>query len=196
MAVVRGKDFKLYVNDSDVPATPDWLELTNVRDVTRNLAKALADASTRLSDYRQQVGTLKDLSLDTQIVYDPADPLFVILQEAFDTDTNLEILDLDGSIDTAGSKGLKFMSQITNFTTAEALEDVGLVDVTFVVGYDSANPPVGVQVTTPGAVVPLVTGEMRQQNRKARATGNNTEGPPRDDRENTVDQERLQEVES
>jgi hypothetical protein len=175
MPVVRGKDFKLYVNDAApvVPPAPEnppeWLELSNVRDVTRNLTKALADASTRLSDFRQQVGTLKELSLDTQIVYDPTDPLFLIIQGAFDTDANLDILDLDGSIDVVGSKGLRFRGQVTNFTTGEALEDVGLVDITFVVGYDAANPPHGVEVVVAGTVEPA---QAWRQGRTRNGNGN------------------------
>lgn len=161
MPVVRGKDFKLYVNTAVSPAPDDFLELSNVRDVTRNLTKALADASTRLSDYRAQVGTLKELSLDTQVVYSPDDELFQILQDAFDNDTNLDLLDLDGSIDTIGSKGLRFMGQVTNFTTNEALEDVGLVDITIVPGYDAANPPHGVEVAVAGAVVPTASSMKR-----------------------------------
>jgi hypothetical protein len=153
MGVVRGKDFKLYA-DTSLTATPDWTELTNCRDVTRNLEKALADASTRLSDYRQQVGTLKELSLDFQIVYDPDDELFQLLADHFDSDENLMLLDLDGSIDVVGTKGLQFDSQITAFKTSEALEDVGLVDVTAVVAY-SSFVPTHVSVTTGGAVVPV-----------------------------------------
>ena len=154
MPVVRGKDFKLYADTGTTPGTPVWTELTNCRDVTRNLEKALADASTRLSDYRQQVGTLKELSLDFQIVYDPEDELFQLLADHFDSDANLMLLDLAGSITVVGTKGLQFDAQITKFGVSEALEDVGLVDVTAVVAY-SDFVPTHVSVSVSGTVTPV-----------------------------------------
>ena len=51
-----------------------------------------------------------------------------------------------------GSKGIRFMGEVSNFTTNEALEDVGLVDVTLVVGYAPDNLPRRVEVATPGSV--------------------------------------------
>lgn len=156
MAVVRGKDFKLYRNtDAPYDSDPTWGEVTNVRDLTRNKTKALADASIRGSEYRQQVGTLKDLSLDFQMVYDPDDADVIAYEEAYEDDSNVETLVLDGPIDTIGSKGVRFMAQVTDFTINEALEDVGLVDVKIVVGYDSSNLPRRVHVTSPGDVVDL-----------------------------------------
>ncbi len=153
MAVVRGKDFKLYRNSDDpYDNSPTWTLVDNVRDLTRNLEKALADASIRGSTFRQQVGTLKDLSLDFQMVYDPSDTDLVAYENAFYDDSNIETLILDGPIGTAGSKGIRFMAQITKFTVNEALEDVGLVDVTVTVGYDSSNLPRRVEVVTPGSV--------------------------------------------
>jgi hypothetical protein len=152
MAVVRGKDFFLYRN-SATPGTPTWVEIENVRDVTRTLEKSLADASVRGSSYRLQVGTLKDLSVEFQMVYDDEDVDVDALEDAFQDDSNIEFLTLDGPIGTVGSKGLRFMGQVTNFSVNEALEDVGLIDVTLVPGFDSANLPRRVNVAVAGAVV-------------------------------------------
>lgn len=153
MAVVRGKDFKLYRNtDTPYDNDPTWAEVTNVRDLTRNREKALADASTRASSYRQQVPTLKDLSLDFQMVYDPDDTHLIAFEDAYEADELIELLILDGPISTVGSKGIRFMGEVSNFTTNEALEDVGLVDVTLVVGYAPDNLPRRVEVATPGSV--------------------------------------------
>ena len=71
MSVTRGKDFKLYRNTDDpYDNSPNWSLVTNVRDLTRNVEKALADASTRAADVRQQVSTMIDVSIDFQMVYD------------------------------------------------------------------------------------------------------------------------------
>jgi hypothetical protein len=154
---VRGKDFKLYRNvDVVYDSQPTWQLVTNVRDLTSNLEKALADASTRATSFRQQVGTLKDLNVDFQMVYTNTDVDVAAFELAFYNDSNMELLDLDGDIQTTGSRGVRFMAQVTKFTRNEALEDVGLIDVSIVVGYAPTNAPRRVHVTTPGTVTDTV----------------------------------------
>ena len=153
MAVVRGKDFKLYRNTDDpYDNSPTWSLVTNVRDLTRNREKDLADASIRGSSYHLQVATLKTFGIDFQMVYDPADTDVIAFEAAYEDDTDIEMLILDGSIDTAGSKGIRFQGQVSKFTVNEALADVGLVDVSIVPGYTPTNLPRRVSVVTPGTV--------------------------------------------
>lgn len=148
MAVTRGKDFKLYLNvDDPYDNSPTWEEVTNVRDLTRNLEKNMADASIRGSSFRLQVGTLKDFSVEFQMVYDPDDEHYARIEEAFFNDDDLEFAILDGPIDENDSGGIRFMAQVGNFTVNEALEDVGLTDVTLVPGYTPDNLPRRVIVT-------------------------------------------------
>jgi hypothetical protein len=151
MAAVRGKDFKLYRNTGNTN-TPTWTEVTNVRDVTRNLELALADASIRGSSFKQQVGTMKDLSLDTQMVYDQADAAYTAFEDSFFNATTLDLLVLDGSIATVNNKGLRFEAQVTTFSVNEGLEDVGLTDVTVVPAYSTTNPPRRVNVANANTV--------------------------------------------
>lgn len=153
MAAVRGKDFKMYRNtDSPIDGTPTWVLMTNVRDVTRKLEKAVADASVRGSSFKMQVGTMNDLSIDFQMVYDGGSDAIAV-EDAYFDGTDLELLLLDGSIATVGSKGIRVQSQVTSFTVNEALEDVGLIDVTVVPGYAPSNLPRRVEVAVANAVV-------------------------------------------
>jgi len=153
MSVTRGKDFKLYRNTDDpYDSSPTWSEVTNVRDLTRTLEPALADASIRGSDFRLQVPTLKEFTVDFQMVYDPDDTHYDAMEDAFFANDGQEFLILDGSIDTAGSKGIRFQGYIGNFSVNEALEDVGLTDVSLVPGYFPDNLPRRVIVNTPGSV--------------------------------------------
>jgi hypothetical protein len=153
MAVVRGKDFKLYRNtDSPYDNSPTWSLVTNVRDLTRNLEKDLADASVRGSSFRLQVATMKSFSIDFQMVYDGADTDVQAFEAAYINDTDIEMLVLDGPIGTAGSKGLRFQGQVSKFTVNEALGDVGLIDVSIAPGYTPTNLPRRVSVVTPGTV--------------------------------------------
>jgi len=167
MGATRGKDFKLYYGKTIPPAAypplnTDLVELLDCRDVTRNNEKALADASIRGSKYRMQVGTLNEFSLDFQMVYDNADPGFKFLQDAYDNNSSIYILDVDGDVlttDTGATAlltGLQLMGQVTKFSVAEALEDVGLIDCTIVPAYDSVNLPGRVTSQQPnGAITPI-----------------------------------------
>lgn len=153
MPVVRGKDFKLYHNTDDpYDNSPTWSEVTNVRDVTRGFEPAMADASIRGSDFRLQVPTLKEFSLDFQMVYDQGDTHYAAFEDAFFANEMREFVVLDGPISVVGSKGVRFMGYIGNFTVNEALEDVGLTDVTIVPGYSPDNLPRRVEVASPGSV--------------------------------------------
>jgi len=139
MSVTRGKDFKLYRNtDEPYDNSPSWSLVTNVRDLTRNVEKALADASTRAASVRQQVSTMIDVSIDFQMVYDGGSDV-TAFEDAFWESTDIELAFLDGLISVSGAKGLRGMFQVSKFTVNEALEDVGLVDVTVVPAYYPTN---------------------------------------------------------
>ena len=139
MSVTRGKDFKLYRNSDDpYDNSPSWSLVTNVRDLTRNVEKALADASTRAASVRQQVSTMIDVSIDFQMVYDGGSDV-TAFEDAFWESTDIELAFLDGLISVSGAKGLRGMFQVSKFTVNEALEDVGLVDVTVVPAYYPTN---------------------------------------------------------
>lgn len=139
MSVTRGKDFKLYRNTDDpYDNSPTWSLVTNIKDLTRNVEKALADASTRVSSVRQQVSTMIDVSIDFQMVYDGGSDV-TAFEDAFWEETDIELAFLDALISVNGAKGLRGMFQVSKFTVNEALEDVGLVDVTVVPAYYPTN---------------------------------------------------------
>lgn len=156
MAAKRGRDFKLYRNTDDpYDSSPTWSEVTNVRDLSRSIEKLLANASIRGSEWVLQVATQKQLEITFQMVYDPDDTHYDAMETAFYDDAiHLEeFLILDGPIGTVGSKGLRVHAEISNFSVNEALEDVGLTDVTLVPGYAPTNLPRRVHVVTAGSVV-------------------------------------------
>ena len=151
MSVTRGKDFKLYRNtDSPYDNSPAWSLVTNVRDLTRNVEKAMADASTRANNVRQQVSTMIDVSIDFQMVYDGGADVSAF-EDAFWDETDIELAFLDALIATSGAAGLRGMFQVSKFSVNEALEDVGLVDVTVVPAYYPTN--VARRVTSNGTTL-------------------------------------------
>jgi len=129
MAIVLGLDAKLYRNTA-VWATPTWSLVDNVRDLTTSVEKGDADVSTRGSGgWRQHAVTLKDGSIDFEMVWDTADAEFTALKDAFFNDTTVEMAALDLLVATTGAQGLHADFNVGDFSRAEALEDALKVSV-------------------------------------------------------------------
>ena len=140
MATRLGMDAKLYRNTGSY-ATPVWVEVTNVKDLTLNLEKGEADVTTRANQgWRATVGTLKDASIDFQMVWDTADAGFAAIQQAFFGNTPVEFAVMDGMIDDTASEGLRATFDVFSFTRNEALEEAIMVDVTIKPTYATVAP--------------------------------------------------------
>jgi len=120
---------KLYYNAGSY-ATPDWKELKNVKDVTLNMEKGEADVTTRgNAGWRATVGTLKEGSLEFEMVWDTEDEGFAALQAAWFGDTPVEMAVMDGPIATSGSQGLRATMSVISFSRKEPLEEAMSVSV-------------------------------------------------------------------
>lgn len=140
MTTRLGMDAKLYRNTGTY-AAPTWVELTNVKDVTLNLDKADADVTTRANNgWRATAGTLKDASVEFQMVWDTADAGFTAIQQAYFGNTPIEVAVMDGPIATTGTQGLRATVGVFSFKRNEALEEAITVDVTLKPTY-AANAP-------------------------------------------------------
>jgi hypothetical protein len=159
---MRGLDAKMYYLGSGVRATwgaadPDDIhegaapanltEMGNVRDLTLNLEEGEADATTRANaGWRATEPTLKEGSVEFEMVYDTSDEAFNKFFAAWNKRTAIACAILDGDKATAGTQGLWADFKVINFTKSEALEDVQLVSVTIKPAY-STVPPEWVRVT-------------------------------------------------
>jgi len=122
MSVKLGMDAKLYRNDGTYEV-PDWVEMTNVKDLTLNNEKGEADVTTRANNgWRATVGTLKDGSVEFEMVWDTEDESFTAIQEAYFGNTSIEFAVMDGDIEAAGSQGLRATMSIMSFSRNEPLE--------------------------------------------------------------------------
>ena len=140
MSVKLGLDAKLFRN-SGLYATPTWNEITNVRDLTLNLEAGEADVTTRGNNgWRATVATLKDGSIEFEMVWDSDDTDFTAIRDAFLNKTAVELAVLDGDVVTTGSQGLRASFMVTSFSRNEPLEEAITVSVTMKPTY-SANPP-------------------------------------------------------
>jgi hypothetical protein len=136
-----GLDAKLYRN-SGAFATPTWNELTNAKDVTLNLESGEADASRRgTGGWRETLMTLKDGSIEFELVYDNTDAEFVALKDAFLASTPVDMLALDGDVTVSGNQGLRIIAQVTSFSRNEPLEEALTVSVTIKPTPNPDSPP-------------------------------------------------------
>ncbi|GJQ30667.1 MAG: hypothetical protein HBSAPP03_25510 [Phycisphaerae bacterium] len=114
-----------------------WTALGNVKDVTLNLETGEADVTTRANaGWRATVGTLKEASVEFEMVWDTADAGFTAIKNAFFNNAVIGLQVLDG---TSG-QGLQADFSITNFSRSEALEEAITVSVTAKVTYSATAP--------------------------------------------------------
>lgn len=140
MGVKLGMDAKLYRNLGSYE-TPTWAEVKNVKDVTLNLEAGEADVTTRgNAGWRANIATLKDASLEFEMVWDTDDDDFSAIRQAFLSSGAVEFAVMDGDIETEGSQGLRATMAITGFSRSEPLEEAISVSVTAKPTY-ADNPP-------------------------------------------------------
>ncbi len=90
--------------------------------------------------WRANVGTLKDGTVEFQMVYDTADTDFDALQSAFLNNTTIEFLVLDGDVGTSGNEGLRATMIVSKFSIPQNLEEAMMVDVTIQPTYATNAP--------------------------------------------------------
>jgi len=140
MGVKLGGQAKLYYNTGTY-AAPVWAVLANVKDLTLNLEKGEADVTTRGNQgWRATLGTLKEGSVEFEMVWDTEDDGFTAIQQAYFGDTAIEVAVMDGDITEAGSQGLRASMSVTKFTRKEPLEEALGVEVSLKPSY-AANAP-------------------------------------------------------
>jgi len=134
-------DAKLYCKIGGVGGSGSWLELTNVKDVTLNLETGEADVTTRgNAGWRATVGTLKEGSVEFEMVWDTEDAGFSAIKDAYFDNAKIGFAVMDGDIAASGSQGLQADFSITNFSRKEPLEEALAVSVTAKPTYSDTAP--------------------------------------------------------
>jgi len=137
MGIKLGMEARLNYKTGGQSGGGSWNELANTRDVTLNLETGEADVTTRAnSGWRATVGTLKEVSVEFEMVWDTADAGFTAIKNAFFNNEMIGLRVLDGD----GGQGLQADFSITNFSRNEALEEAITVSVTAKVTYSDTPP--------------------------------------------------------
>ena len=140
MAIRLGMDAVLNFKVGGQGGVGAWVELTNAKDVTLSLEAGEADVTTRANaGWRAIVATLKEASVEWEMVWDTADAGFGAVKDAFLTNGVIGIQILDGS-GSGGGEGLQADFMITGFSRNEPLEEALTMSVTAKVTY-STTPP-------------------------------------------------------
>ena len=133
-----GKDCKFYYSGDlltgeagGLPADLSWNLIDNVRDLTLNLESGEADVTTRgNAGWRATMSTLKDGSLDFEMLWETGDAAFDALKDAWLLGTEIALAAMDGNIAESDSEGLVSNFVVTSFSRAEPLEEGVTVSVT------------------------------------------------------------------
>ncbi len=123
-----GLDMFLYWND-DVRGSPDWQPITNVRDLTGPDSMGEADVSRRAVGRKESEPTLRDISIEWEMVYDPSDAGFAEVQTRYYARTLMELALANEAIATSGAEYLRVECKIVKFERNEALEGANLYSV-------------------------------------------------------------------
>jgi len=140
MAIRLGMEAVLNYKTGGQDGGGAWTELANVRDVTLSLEAGEADVTTRAnSGWRAVVATLKEASVEFEMVWDTADAGFGAVKDAYLNNAPIGMQILDGSSSGAG-EGLQADFMITSFSRSESLEEAITVSVTAKVTYSDTPP--------------------------------------------------------
>ena len=137
MSIRLGMEAVLNFKNGGQGGAGSWNELANVRDVTLSLETGEADVTTRAnSGWRATVATLKEASVEFEMVWDSTDTGFTAIKNAYINNGVIGMQVLDGP----SGEGLQADFMITAFSRSESLEEAITVSVTAKVTY-SATPP-------------------------------------------------------
>jgi len=144
VAIKLGMEATLNYMEGGQSGGGSWNELANTKDVTLNLEAGEADVTTRANNgWRAIVATLKEASVEFEMVWDTGDAGFAAIKDAYLNNDIIGLQILDGD-DSGGGEGLQADFMITSFSRSEALEEAIMVSVTAKVTY-SATPPTWIE---------------------------------------------------
>ena len=125
-----GMNAKIYQGPSGTDLA-SLTEMSNVKDGTLNLEAGEADVTTRANQgWRATAPTLRECTVEFQMVWKPGDAVFDAIKTAFLTSGTVALAVLDQKVGISGAQGPLGDFSITNFSRNEALEEAIVADVT------------------------------------------------------------------
>jgi hypothetical protein len=129
----------IYLNTATF-ASPTWVAVSLVGDVTVTPAWDMGEANTRGNRLKQKVKTMLDITVSAKVRADDADTSYDTLWEAAHNDTVLNMLVLDGPLTKQGARGYWM-----DFQVAKSSQDQSLGSVIFTEFEFTPTPSVNAQ---------------------------------------------------
>ena len=121
---MKGYNAGLYVNNAD-DGSSTYVVVAKVRNVDTSLEASEIDATSRMDDgWTKTVAGLKSWGVGYDIIYDPIDPAWLLLQTGFKSGSPVFMAVLDQKMDVDGAEGIKGLAAVTNFSRGEPLNDI------------------------------------------------------------------------
>lgn len=131
MGTIKGLDCDFMINTGTY-ASATWVEVGAVVNVTIDDELTEVDASRRSSGgWREMVTTLRDMTVNVDVIKDIDDPGFLALFAAATDKTPIEIAIVDGDNTVDGTDYVNFMSIITQWNKPQELEGVVQIAAVF-----------------------------------------------------------------
>jgi len=107
-----------------------WSNISLTKDLTLNLDKTEADASARVSGWTLTVGTMKNATIEFEIIEDTTDANWTALKNSFINGTEIDVAVLNGPSATVGSNGIRAYMEVMTFNRNEQLNGIITRNVT------------------------------------------------------------------
>jgi hypothetical protein len=132
-----GMNATLEYSNNLIGATPSWVAVPQARDVTNSDSMQEADVTTRAAGgFTLTAATLRDLSIETELLWTPGETAFDALYAAYKARTPKGFRILDA---TSG-RGVMFDGQIFEFSRGEPLNGVIMVTLRIRPTYSATAP--------------------------------------------------------
>jgi hypothetical protein len=119
-----GKDAVLCRSTGSSFASPTWVAIPNVQDLTMTDSRAEANVTGKGEDIGTIDTAYRDIEITFKIVFVKGDAGFSALAGAFHGNTPIQLLTLDGKLATVGATGINADWKITKFDKVEPLDGV------------------------------------------------------------------------
>ena len=104
------------------------------------------DSAPEWQSEQPDAGTLKEASVEFEMLWDPDDAGFTAIKDAWFNGTAIEMAVMDGDITADGTQGLRATMAVISFNRSEPLEEAMSVSVTVKPTY-AANAPEWMEVS-------------------------------------------------
>jgi hypothetical protein len=142
--VKLGVNSKAYYN-SATRASPTWVEVKSIRELTIDATFGKAAANVRGERVNKMVKTNTDLNFTGSIRKDTAAATLAVINAAIAPDAILDMLFLDGSRTVVGSRGFRADVQVIMTGESQTIDDVVYNEIEFF-PTPTDNEPVAVSI--------------------------------------------------